>query len=54
MDKDKIVFDIETNGLKPDKIWCIAAKPLGEAVVSFGPNKIKEGIMPFPPKYYLD
>ena len=40
----EIVFDIETNGLKPDKIWCIAAKPLGEAVVSFGPNKIKEGI----------
>ena len=40
----EIVIDIETNGLKPDKIWCIAAKPLGEAVVSFGPNKIKEGI----------
>ena len=40
----EIVFDIETNGLKPDKIWCIVAKPLGEAVVSFGPNKIKEGI----------
>ena len=40
----EIVFDIETNGLQPDKIWCIAAKPLGEAVVSFGPNKIKEGI----------
>ena len=34
----EIVFDIETNGLKPDKIWCIAAKPLGEAVVSFGPT----------------
>ena len=40
----EIVFDIETDGLKPNKIWCIAAKPLGEAVVSFGPNKIKEGI----------
>ena len=40
----EIVFDIETNGLKPDKIWCIAAKPLGEAVVSFGPTRIKEGI----------
>ena len=40
----EIVFDIETNGLKPDKIWCIVAKPLGEAVVSFGPDKIKEGL----------
>ena len=40
----EVVFDIEANGLKPDKIWCIVAKPLGEAVVSFGPNKIKEGI----------
>jgi len=40
----EIVFDIEANGLQPDKIWCIVAKPLGEAVVSFGPNKIKEGI----------
>ena len=40
----EIVFDIETNGLKPDRIWCIVAKPLGEAVVSFGPDKIKEGL----------
>ena len=40
----EIVFDIEANGLKPDKIWCIVAKPLGEAVVSFGPDKIEEGI----------
>ena len=28
----EIVFDIEANGLKPDKIWCIVAKPLGEPV----------------------
>jgi len=40
----EIIFDIEANGLKPDKIWCIVAKPLGEPVVSFGPSKIKEGI----------
>ena len=40
----EIVFDIESNGLKPDKIWCIVAKPLGEAVVSFGPTRIKEGL----------
>ena len=40
----EIVFDIESNGLKPNKIWCIVAKPLGEPVVSFGPTRIKEGI----------
>ena len=40
----EIVFDIEANGLKPDTIWCIVAKPLGETVVSFGPSRIKEGI----------
>ena len=40
----EIVFDIEANGLKPDKIWCIVAKPLGEPTVSFGPTRIKEGI----------
>ena len=40
----EIVFDIESNGLTPDKIWCIVAKPLGEAVISFGPTRIKEGI----------
>ena len=40
----EIVFDIESNGLKPDKIWCIVAKPIGEPVVSFGPTRIKEGI----------
>ncbi len=40
----EIVFDIEANGLKPDTIWCIVAKPLGEPVVSFGPSRIKEGI----------
>jgi len=40
----EIIFDIEANGLKPDKIWCIVAKPLGKPVVSFGPSKIKEGI----------
>jgi|TARA_R100001129_G_scaffold175375_1_gene148381 DNA polymerase-1 len=41
---EEIVFDIEANGLQPDKIWCIVAKPLGKPVVSFGPNAIDEGI----------
>jgi DNA polymerase I-like protein with 3'-5' exonuclease and polymerase domains len=41
---EEIVFDIEANGLQPDKIWCIVAKPLGKPVVSFGPNAIEEGI----------
>jgi len=40
----EIVFDIEANGLQPDKIWCIVAKPLGKPVLSFGPNDIEEGI----------
>ena len=40
----EIIFDIEANGLKPDKIWCIVAKPLGEPAVSFGPTRIKEGV----------
>ena len=40
----EIIFDIETDGLKPNNIWCIVAKPLGKRSVSFGPDKIKEGI----------
>ena len=40
----EIIFDIEANGLKPDKIWCIVAKPLGEPAISFGPTRIKEGV----------
>jgi|TARA_R100000479_G_scaffold166519_2_gene106406 DNA polymerase I-like protein with 3'-5' exonuclease and polymerase domains len=40
----EVVFDIEANGLQPDKIWCIVAKPLNEPVVSFGPDKIEKGI----------
>ena len=39
-----IVFDIETNGLNPDKVHCIVAKPLGGEVTCFRPDKIKEGI----------
>jgi len=39
-----IIFDIETNGLKPDKIHCLVAKPLGQEVKSFRPDDIKQGI----------
>ena len=40
----KVVFDIETNGLKPTKIWCIVAKIVGGEIHKFPPHKIKEGI----------
>ena len=39
-----IIFDIETNGLNPDKVHCIVAKPFGGEVKCFRPDKIKEGI----------
>ena len=39
-----IVFDIETNGLNPDKVHCIVAKPFGGELKCFRPDKIKEGI----------
>ena len=44
MTKKEIVFDIEANGLNPDKIWCIVAKPINEPAIEFGPNKLKEGL----------
>ena len=40
----KVIFDIETDGLNPTKIWCIVAKELNGAIHKFPPNKIEEGI----------
>jgi len=40
----KVVFDIETDGLKPTKIWCIVAKVVGGEFHRFPPHKIEEGI----------
>jgi len=40
----EIVFDIETDGLKPTKLWCIVAKSTTGEIKKFPPNKIKEGI----------
>jgi DNA polymerase I-like protein with 3'-5' exonuclease and polymerase domains len=40
----KIVFDIETDGLKPTKIWCIVAKVVDGSIHKFPPHKIEEGI----------
>ena len=40
----EIIFDIEADGLDPNIIHCIVAKPLGEPMVSFKPNQIEEGI----------
>jgi len=41
---NKILFDIETDGLNPNNIWCIVAKPQGEAPISFRPKDIEKGI----------
>ena len=40
----KVVFDIETNGLNPSVIWCIAAKIVGrwEDPVTFEPGNVKD------------
>ena len=41
----KLVFDIETNGLKPDKIHCIVAIDVEhDKVYKFRPTEISEGI----------
>jgi len=44
IDMNKILFDIETDGLNPNNIWCIVAKPQGEAPISFRPKDIEKGI----------
>ena len=42
----KVVFDIETNGLNPSVIWCIAAKIVGrwDEPVTFEPGNVKDFI----------
>ena len=42
----KVVFDIETNGLNPSVIWCIAAKIVGrwDEPTTFEPGNIKDFI----------
>ena len=40
----EIVFDIETDGLKPTKLWCIVAKSTTGEIQKFPPDKIQEGI----------
>ena len=40
----EIVFDIETNGLNPDKIHCIVIKELGKSPISYRPDTIENGI----------
>ena len=41
----KLVFDVETDGLKYTRIWCIATQDIdtGE-VTSFGPNELHEAV----------
>ncbi len=41
----KLVFDIETNGLEADKLWCIVAKDLDtKKIHAYGPQNISSGI----------
>jgi len=41
----KLVFDIETNGLEANKLWCIVAKDLDtQKVHAYGPQSILEGL----------
>ena len=42
----KVVFDIETNGLNPSVIWCIAAKIVGrwDEPTTFEPGNVKDFI----------
>jgi DNA polymerase I-like protein with 3'-5' exonuclease and polymerase domains len=41
----ELIFDIEADGLTPNKIWCIVTKDIHtKAVNSFGPDELQEGI----------
>lgn len=42
----RIVFDIETNGLNPDTVWCVVAKDLdqGTPMHTYGPDSINEAV----------
>lgn len=40
-----LIFDIEANGLDPDKVWCIVAKEVDkDRTYNFGPDCIDKGI----------
>jgi DNA polymerase-1 len=40
-----LIFDIEANGLDPDKVWCIVAKEVDkDRTYTFGPDCIDKGI----------
>jgi hypothetical protein len=40
----RLFFDLETDGLDPDVIHCIAVGEEGHPVWSYGPDQIKEGL----------
>ena len=40
----RLFFDLETDGLDPDVIHCIAVGEVGHPVWSYGPDQIKEGL----------
>jgi hypothetical protein len=41
---NRLVFDIETDGLDATKIWCIAAQDVeSKTIYSYGPDQLDEG-----------
>lgn len=41
----KLVFDIETDGLEANKLWCLVAKDLdANKIHAFSPDNIDEGL----------
>ena len=44
-DKVRMVFDVETDGVKYTKIWCIVVQNADtEEIHSFGPNELHEAV----------
>ena len=40
-----LVFDIEANGLNPDKVWCIVAQDLDtKKIYRYRPDEIEKGL----------
>lgn len=40
----QIEFDIETDGLDPTRVWCIATKEVGGEARFFGPDELRQGV----------
>ena len=40
----EIIFDIEANGLTPDKVWCIVAKKVNGDIYKFSEDTLLDGV----------